>query len=871
MSSTQSLASASKTSESCWLHTTKLSAVHDFLKDRIEQKQINLILCPNEASRAVISDMFSSLCIVESLSRWSHHLRSVLFPRNPKDAALLFLDEAAHTEHLHHAFGLWFRAISEQPPEGIRRFLLLRSLRFEESSPIEIIRELVVKTSKQADYQLGLASLPPDWSLETQIAQCFEKLQSFSSQLEPHAEQANGFLRESLNTILLAAERCRLCHELDASNNELLCSYLLELAHEKSWDWKGSGQKVGKLSRNTVLSKRLALKNCVQEFAQNYLSYCETKLQIDLKDFHDFFARYKQENFLEDANDSIAALQERTEEDSDFRRKSRECFRTLCLVDIQDFSQQAKVFLRTHYLPLDNDCLWTVVEQTLLACDKQVSDNLKASFTGQTLYIPETLRPKDLAGDKLSSALRLLDKSTLATEHTLPAIVALPVPHPYTDFGKILPFQIEQSYPQSVAAFIDYMIHESGWLIPDPADPKTSIPIQCNHVALAFIRSKDGTRDVMAPYTEALMQRGIAHRCLSSSTFKNEEAVRCLVAALECIDRPHDRYAMLASLRSALFAFRDDLLFALFSKERSRAFDTISVEEETDKDEIGHRKDLNSALDLLRDLHSQRNIRGLAETLRILLRATHFYENVSFWQTATQSLINIRYLEEQAQHIDHSYPASFRNRLDRLLKQLDGFSIPKAECNPGIHFFLCSEPHYASYPIVILCEPTASECFHAFAHLKATPGEQDCYTSALRRAVACAEQSIIAPVVGDAKTAGWIDEMHPALYPHEQQPSSYKHSLLLPAFGKDSVLERPAALRMQAHLTIRPGFHRPEKGEHEVLWWDPSLLKLEKIQRGGIAQAHLLQAKASAPEQGKADYETWRQWHEQALFKGQSQ
>jgi len=38
-----------------------------------------------------------------------------------------------------------------------------------------------------------------------------------------------------------------------------------------------------------------------------------------------------------------------------------------------------------------------------------------------------------------------------------PTLVALPVPRPYGDYGKIVNWRIEESFPESVGAFIDWL------------------------------------------------------------------------------------------------------------------------------------------------------------------------------------------------------------------------------------------------------------------------------------------------------------------------------------------------------------------------------------------------------------------------------
>jgi len=44
-------------------------------------------------------------------------------------------------------------------------------------------------------------------------------------------------------------------------------------------------------------------------------------------------------------------------------------------------------------------------------------------------------------------------------------LVALPVPRPYGDYGKVVNSRIEQSFPDAAAAFIAWLVNESGWTV----------------------------------------------------------------------------------------------------------------------------------------------------------------------------------------------------------------------------------------------------------------------------------------------------------------------------------------------------------------------------------------------------------------------
>ena len=66
-----------------------------------------------------------------------------------------------------------------------------------------------------------------------------------------------------------------------------------------------------------------------------------------------------------------------------------------------------------------------------------------------------------------------------------PTIVALPVPRPYGDFGRVTDWSINESLPGAVGAFVDWLINESGWLV---EEERRAVLIRPRHIAILFRR-----------------------------------------------------------------------------------------------------------------------------------------------------------------------------------------------------------------------------------------------------------------------------------------------------------------------------------------------------------------------------------------------
>jgi ATP-dependent exoDNAse (exonuclease V) beta subunit len=125
-----------------------------------------------------------------------------------------------------------------------------------------------------------------------------------------------------------------------------------------------------------------------------------------------------------------------------------------------------------------------------------------------------------------------------------------------------------------------------------------------------------------------------------------------------------------------------------------------------------------------------------------------------------------------------------------------------------------------------------------------------------------ARDLLVVPVIGDERYAGWLEALDPALYPNEarrRQPETSKPTGC-PAFGSDSVVERPARAP-GCERSVAPGEHRPEAGDHRVVWWDPRVLKLGVEESVGLRQQRLLEAdeNGTRSEQGIARHAAWQQ------------
>jgi ATP-dependent helicase/nuclease subunit A len=59
-----------------------------------------------------------------------------------------------------------------------------------------------------------------------------------------------------------------------------------------------------------------------------------------------------------------------------------------------------------------------------------------------------------------------------------PTIIALPVPRPYGDYGTIVNWGIDESFPDAVGAFIAWLVNESGWTVEESTVAATTLRLR---------------------------------------------------------------------------------------------------------------------------------------------------------------------------------------------------------------------------------------------------------------------------------------------------------------------------------------------------------------------------------------------------------
>lgn len=484
-----------------------------------------------------------------------------------------------------------------------------------------------------------------------------------------------------------------------------------------------------------------------------------------------------------------------------------------------------------------------------------------------------------------------------------PSLIALPVPEPYAKV-KMAKSAIERSVPAAVTSFVEWLLNASGWRVRDPDMGNEWQSIRPRDICLLFRRFISFGRDITREYVHGLENRGITHVLVGARSFHQREEVETLRAALAAIEWPDDELSVFATLKGSLFAISDETLLRFrhevgrlhpFGSWRAQpvfmrgALGAARVEAEGLANFDAELHPVGEALAVLADLHRRRNRRPVAETLNELLELTRAHAGFALRPAGHQVLGNVQRVCEMARRFETQGSASFRafvEHLDAHSEREDtaGVSVIE-EGADGVRLMTVHTAKGLEFPVVILADittglarkeperyidPQHGVC--AVSLLGCSPwdlldhqaeerardeaeGVRVAYVAATR-----ARDLLVVPAVGDERfprnaVDGWVSPLNEALYPPDEYWRKSQPAPGCPAFGEDTVMARPAGVTAKP---VRPGRFRARTG-HEVVWWDPALLRLDAPANFGLRQEDILAEDegGAAAEEGLRNYQTW--------------
>ena len=525
-----------------------------------------------------------------------------------------------------------------------------------------------------------------------------------------------------------------------------------------------------------------------------------------------------------------------------------------------------------------------------------------------------------------------------------PTIIALPVPRPY-GFRRVSAAAIERSFPDAIGGFVEWLVTESDWTVTEraPDDDRSSptahaerrVPIRPRHVCLLFRRFESFGADVTRGYVSALEARGIPHLLVGGRTFHEREEVATMRAALSAIEWPDDELSVFATLRGSLFAIDDERLFEYhhrFGRVHPFRVPAVLRPGEGADPAVDHLLPIADALKLLNRLHRRRNDVPVTETVGRLLEATRAHAGFVMRPAGEQALANVLQIAEIARRYETTTGGlSFRGYVEHLHDEAEARQAGEApileEGSDGVQVMTVHRAKGLEFPVVILADPTC-KLHRKTADRYIDPERGLCALrlagwqpldlldhedeevardreEGIRLAYVAATRArdlLVVPAVGDGPyEGGWTSPLHSGIYPSPTSRRSPEPAPACPAFGRDSVLDRPdgdpagpetvapglhrfevvdsdaGADQPRGEVVAFPGTHRATTGApssspapgYSVVWWDPATLRLDVEARFGIRQEELLSKDApkSVIEEDLHRYRSWKHHRDETLAR----
>jgi len=818
------------------------------------------------------------------------------------------------------AFTRWFQATLAKPASavpGVSRVLRRATRERDQDGPRMALRKAGRTLVEQRDFPTAYAR-PQGFDRDAELERMVQRLRELA------ALASKGWTESWLTKSLREIER--VVFEIDRrqpGDVDAVEAQLRQLARNRCWGWKGSGQWYAKndgIARQDVLDQRASTKSeldRVLDLADADLAAC---LFGELRGIVDTYEELKKSAGKLDFLDLLVVTRDLLVGNAQVRVDLQERFTHLLVDEFQDTDPlQAEIILllaaddpkerdpnRVHALPgklfLVGDpkqsiyrfrradvSLYERIKDRLLQDGAELvklSTSFRSAPSIQS-FVNGAFEPLMQTNAQRSQAAYVPLVAHRKDPTGRPTIVALPAPAPYGDYGRIVQWKIEESLPNMVGAFVEWLIDKSGWKVTERGSDEP-VPIESRHICLLFKRLQSRGQDVTRPYVRALEVRHVPHVLVGGRSFHEREEVIALRSVLAALEWPDDALSVYAALRGPFFAIGDDALLAF--KHAQKHIHPLRKRDEAKVTPLT--KPVGDALDVLGTLHAGRNRRSIADTLSTFLGELRAHAGVAIWPAGEQALGNMLRLMDMARRFEQGSVTSFRAFVARLEEDAERGGVNEAavveEGTDGVRIMTVHKAKGLEFPAVVLVDPTATATFRepsrwidADRKLWAVPlcgasplellqhreevlkqDEEEAHRL-LYVATTRARELLVMPIVGDPRDDtpdGWLEPLGPVLYPAQEHRRNSTPAPGCPPFGEDTVLTRPEEAARRTDSAVRPGLHRPAAGDHSVVFWDPSVVKLDRSEDAGQRQQLILKADDSGvvAKGGVEQHERWR-------------
>ena len=877
------------------------------------------------------------------------------------------LDESSGPTLYDLAFDRFMEERLESMPKGLRRALSRLALdnRYTPNgqllSALERLRDAGRGLIDWRDYDAPWKRDAFETEREWAITELVERVERLAENLALGA--ARDPLVRALEPVALLAQWIGRSEALKLRDFDQLEARLISLRSQLRYakEKRGRGKFAEAVPRRMILEARDRLLVQIDSFAEAANADLAASLHEELSSVIDAYEALKQERGCLDFQDLLIRCRDLVRDDAVVRKELKARFTHIFVDEFQDTDPVQTELLLLLSSAEDTTDFWQVrpesgklflvgdPKQSIyrfrradIALYERVKTQLESAGVG-VVYLQRSYRALPGIQKLINRAFEpVMDGDTergnpayiplLPARSEIshqPSAVVLPVPRPFSPWGRLTKKAIDESQPVATAGFVKALL-ESDFRVEEPG--RGIVPIEPRHVCLLFRRFMNFGNDVTRPYTRALEALGVSHLLVGSRTYHRREEVETLRTALQAIEWPDDELAVFATLRGSLFAFSDEVLLQFrLTYGRLHPFRAKHLQEEG-LDQETELSELVQALGFLGELHRQRNWRAIVQTVQALLSETRAWAGFALRPAGQQVLANVERVCELARRYELGGGRSFRGFVERLALEAkkpatsdSGFFEEGAQ---GVRLMTVHAAKGLEFPVVILADMTANLaprdasrtvdearglCAQRLLQLKPlellerekvelrherAEGERVAYVASTR-----ARDLLVVPAIGAKQRDGWLASLGRAVYPFplERDPDpALARDLgdILPEFGPYSLEKWPARVDQESRDWVRPGcFQFPRDGalkggdqvanapqsDHDesytVVWWDPNQLPAVPEANFGLKQTEILIDKEAVAQSGESPelerggenlrrYQAWRASHDQAIARG---
>jgi len=857
------------------------------------------------------------------------------------DPRFVVLTEPAAEALYRRAFDRWIETQLEEPSEGLRRALRRRAT-LDDGDPVERLRRAGWTLADWRDFRTPWRR--EAWDREAGIDALVGRVHAFAGMLAACATPADGLYADTWLARRISVD-VSVSEALAPRDHDGLESGLVELARSRQFrrPRKGYDRNYrGGVTRDEIMAAHAELGEALEDFARRADADLAALLQQELLTTVDAYEALKTRAGSVDFLDLLLRTRNLVRDRADVRAEMQRRFTHIFVDEFQDTDPlQAEILL----LLASADpavAQWREVTPVpgklfVVGDPKQSIYRFRRADVGIYQEVKGLLASRGAAVVELRSSFRAVpdvqrlvnaafsprmveDTATLQSGYVplaayrderpgQPSVVALPVPKPYGRWG-LTKAAIDESLPDAVAAFVRWLVEESGWRVTERERPGEDLPVAARHVCLLFRRFTQWGADVTQPYVEALEARNIPHMLVGGKSFHQREEVESLRTALTAIEWPDDELAVYGALRGPLFAVGDEALLEFRERvARLHPFRMPPPESDPKTGKLApHLAPVADGLRLLGELHRRRNLRPVEETVAALLTATRAHAAFILRPSGERSLANVLRIAELARGWEASGGISFRGFVEQLDDDDDSDAAEAPvveEGSEGVRIMTVHRAKGLEFPVVILADIGAnisaqnpSRYIDSERGLCAVrlagwspwdlldheeeelardraEGVRVAYVAATR-----ARDLLVIPAVGDdpfasnweSAAGGWLEPVQRAVYPDAGRRRAPEATApACPPFGEDSVAARPDR-DAPGRDNVKPGLHvfgDEGEGRYPVVWWDPRALTLDVQPQFGIRRQDLIEDPGpDVLEADRRSYQDWQRARAAALERG---